>query len=502
MQNKVSPNDNPMPFTYGVVQKRTQGPSSAEVIALKKILQLIKLPDWCYEDKAAGKPLDYDYLILWLQRAVAQIDNKIINQVNHILHHSKFQDLERAWRSLYDVVSYSYGRKLVKIRFLDITWSEITKDVNRSVEFDQSQLFHKIYSEEYDVPGGEPYGIILMNFEVAHKPFAGHRFNDIPTLERLAEIGAASFSPILLNAAPQLFEMASFPEITSPISLKQLFSEQDYISWNSLRDHPDTRFLGLTMPRVLIRNPYSIQIAPHGGLLFSEKRAQASNENYLWGYANFALAKVLIREFTEVGWFSHIRGLLRDHMAGGAVDNLVVDAFATDAKKIAHKPIVDAVFSDERERALSEHGLIALCQCYDVPMGVFYSTPTLHRAKVFQDRIASANSRLSSLLQHVLCGSRFAHYIKVITRDMIGSVRRAEDCERELQRWLTQYVTSQEDADWFMQARYPLREGSVQVKEIPEKPGSFATTIYLRPHYQADRLVSELHLTTEVNTAS
>jgi len=479
--------------------------SAAELAAIRKVLRQIKLPTTItdfFAQKSTGNtdtdPMDWDLEVLWLQRAIAQLDKLLIAQVNQILHEPGFQDLERAWRSLYDLVCYSSGRKLIKVRFLDITWSEITKDVNRSVEFDQSQLFQKVYSEEYDIPGGEPYGVILLDFEIAHKPFNNHPYNDISTLEHLAEIGAAAFSPMLVNAAPELFELDDFEQLSYPLNLRQLFNEADYIPWKRFRDHPDTRFMGITLPRVILRRPYSLTVTPYGSMMFSEQDALAHGDHFLWGYANFALAKVLIREFADVGWFSHIRGVLRDHQAGGLVDSLVTDYFPTDANNLAFKPVVEAVFSDERERSLSELGFIPLCQCYDVPMAGFYSTPSVHHSKGYSDKIANSNAKLSAMLQHVLCGSRFAHYIKIMTREMIGSVKRADECQRQLQSWLNQYVTSQEDSDWFMQARYPLREASVEVKEIPEKPGSFWTAIYLRPHYQADRLVSELHLTTEV----
>ncbi len=475
--------------------------TETEIKVLGRILRLIELPESLvlrFTGEGTIVPIDWDLVVLWLQRAVAQIDSLIIRQLNHIIHNPKFQDLERAWRSLFDLVCFATGRKQVKIRLLDISWAEITKDVNRSIEFDQSQLFQKIYSEEYDYPGGEPYGVIILDFEISHKPFERHRFNDISTLEHLAEIASAAFSPMLINAAPQLFELDNFERLAYPINLRQIFAESDYIAWNRLREHPDTRFLGITLPRIILRRPYNLEVSPHGGILFSEKSSMEKEDNYLWGFANFALGKVLIREFSEVGWFSHIRGLLRDHQAGGVVDSLVTDRYTTDAKFIAFKPVVEVVFSDERERALSDLGFIPLCQCYDVPMAVFYSTPSLHLPKVYTEKNANNNAKLSSMLQHVLCGSRFAHYIKVMTRDMIGSIKRADECQRHLQRWLSQYVTSQEDSDWYMQARYPLREASVEVKEIPDKPGSYWTAIYLRPHYQADRLVSQLHLATEV----
>ena len=450
------------------------------------------------EQSGFKRPQSGEDFWLWVNAAIAEIDRKIQEQLNEILHHPKLLELESAWRSLFDLVEFAIGKKNTKIRVLDVKWSEITKDVNRAMEFDQSQLFQKIYSDEFDIPGGEPYGALIADFDIAHRPSNEHRYDDVPTLERLAEIASAAFSPLLINASPQLFGLDSFDRLTQPINLREIFKESEYIAWNRLRKHSDTRFLGITLPRVLLRTPYAIKIDSTGGIRYAESDAYASKKHYVWGKANFSFAKVLVREFAEVGWFSHIRGVPRDKFAGGVVPDITVDYFATDNETLAHKPIAEIIISDNKERELSELGFIPFCQCYDLPMGAFHSTPSLHKPKVYEKREVTINEKVASSLQHVLCGSRFAHYIKVMARDKIGSYVRAEECTSLIQNWLNEYTVSQEDAEWQMQAKYPLRKAKVAVKENPGKPGSYWVNIDLQPHYQADSLVSELHLTTEL----
>jgi len=444
------------------------------------------------------RPTTTEDFWLWVNTAIAQTDKKITNQLNEILHHPKLIQLESAWRSLYDLVNFSLGRKNIKIRTLDVSWAEISKDVNRAVEFDQSQLFKKVYSDEFDIPGGEPYGTLIADFSISHRPSKHYRFDDIPTLERLAEIASASFSPLLINAAPQLFGLDNFDMLTQPINFQDIFKESEYHAWNRLRTHSDTRFLGVTLPRILLRTPYTLKIDSIGGIRYSESSAHASKQHYVWGKANFAFAKVLIREFSEVGWFSHIRGVPRDEFTGGVVPDLTIDYFTTDSKESAEKPIADIIISDSKERELSELGFIPFCQCYDLAMGAFHTTPSLHKPKIYEKRHITLNEKVASSLQHVLCGSRFAHYIKVMARDKIGSYVRAEECASMIQNWLNEYTVSQEDAEWQMQAKYPLRKAAVEVKENPDKPGSYWVNIDLQPHYQADSLISELHLSTEL----
>lgn len=443
-----------------------------------------------------------DRLDACAQRAIALIDELLTRQVNKVLHHPRFQRLEAAWRSLEDLVHYAHGKRQVRVRMLDISWGEITRDAIRAVEFDQSLLFQKIYSAEYDVPGGEPYGVIIADFSVSHRPFAGHPYDDVPTLERLAEIGAAAFAPIIVNASPELLGLNDFSTLGQPLRLQEIFRGPEYIPWNRLRAHPDSRFMAITLPRVLLRPAHERRSTPRGGFVYDERASRRSSRHQLWGHACFPLAKVLIREFSEVGWFSHIRGLLRDHNTGGLVGDLVTDRYEAGIDPLVLKPVSEVILGDDQEKVLAELGFTPFCQTYDLPMGVFYSTPSLHLAERFDDSLATANARLAALLQHVLCSARFAHYIKVMVRDKIGAFVRADQCERQLQNWINQFVASQDDADWVMQARYPLREARVKVSENAERPGTFWTTLHLRPHYQADRLVSELALSTELVPAS
>ncbi|MFT5718614.1 MAG: type VI secretion system protein ImpD, partial [Oleiphilaceae bacterium] len=238
------------------------------------------------------KPNTSEDFWLWVNAAIAQTDKKITNQLNEILHHPKLIQLESTWRSLYDLVEFSSGRKNIKIRVLDVNWAEISKDVNRAVEFDQSQLFKKVYSDEFDIPGGEPYGTLIADFSISHKPTKNHRFNDIPTLERLAEIASASFSPLLINASPHLFGLENFDMLTQPVNFQDIFKESEYHAWNRLRTHSDTRFLAVTLPRILLRAPYTLKVDSIGGIRYTESSAHASKEHYVWGKANFAFAKV------------------------------------------------------------------------------------------------------------------------------------------------------------------------------------------------------------------
>ncbi|PID43883.1 MAG: type VI secretion system contractile sheath large subunit [Gammaproteobacteria bacterium] len=444
----------------------------------------------------------FEDCLLWLDYLLSRIDDLIIGQVNAIIHHPVFQRLESSWRNLESLVDCASGRNNVKIRFLDITWAEITKDVNRAMEFDQSQLFHKVYSEEYDTPGGEPYGVLIADYEISHRPGPKHRYDDVPTLKCLSEIAGAAFSPILINASPELFGLdGAFDYLTHAFSLESVFREQEYAEWQTLRNHPDARFMGITLPRVLLRKPYTVRLDDFGGLIYDERRGLSDSSKYLWGGANMAVAKVLIREFSDIGWFSHIRGAPRDQLSGGIVNELVVDYFRVGPDETDFKPGTDVVITDERERELADQGFIAACQCYDLPLLAFHSMPSIFRNREFTSSRVNADERVASSLQYLLCGSRFAHYIKIMMRDKIGSYTRASDCASMLQKWLNGYTVMQEDADWYLQSRYPLRKALVEVFDNPEKPGEYWAEILLQPHYQADSLRSDLHLTTELTGA-
>ena len=453
---------------------------------------------WFAHFSISDRPYTGEEILIALQIDIAHIDELINDQLNAIIHHQKFQQMESRWRGLAVLADEAIGHRKVKIKVLDASWREITRDIDKALEFDQSQLFQKIYSAEFGAPGGEPYGVLLGDYTISHKPTAQHPYNDISTMKGLAQVAAAAFAPFIVAPSPTLFGLETYDELARPLNLSSVFSLPEYIPWNSLRDSDDARFLGLTLPRILLRQPYQTQRGDFNGIYFKERMGN-DKENALWGNACFAFGAVLIREFASVGWFSHIRGAPRDHLGGGLVTQLKPHSFDTDSAGIANKYLTDVLITDSKERELSELGLIPLSDNYDTPYATFHSNASLQRAQKYTDYSATLNAKLSAMLQHILCGSRFAHYIKVMLRDKIGSFITASDCQTFLQQWLNEYTTGRDDLDWETQALYPLREGSVEVKEMPRKPGHYWSIIHLKPHYQADHLVSELKLTTELN---
>ena len=433
-----------------------------------------------------------------LNRAIAELDDLIEDQVNQILHHPLFQQLEASWRGLWMLVDEADGSQNIKIKMLDISWSEVVKDISRALEFDQSNLFQKIYNEEFGTPGGEPYGVLIGDYDINHKITAKHPHDDLAALEGMAQIAAAAFSPFIASVSSDFFGLDDYAGLGQPININNIFVQTEYTRWRALRDKPDSRFVGLTLPRVLMRRPYVNEPGSYKGIHFQERVASKGNEKYLWGNACYAFASILIREFANVGWFGHIRGVPRNYLSGGLITKLPADEFATDGEGIAFKPVTDVIITDSVEKILSEHGFIPLCQCYSAPYAAFYNNQSIQQAADYGSNDARINARLSAMLQHVFCGSRIAHYIKIIVRDKIGSFLSAGECENYLRDWLYSYTTGREDLEWEDQARYPLREADVNVKEHPARPGEYLCVIHLKPHYQLDHMVSELELVTEL----
>lgn len=438
---------------------------------------------------------------LWLSRQVALIDELIDEQLNRILRHPRLRELESRWRGLYALAEEASPYDNIRIRLLDINWREICKDLDRAAEFDQSQLFNLIYNGEFGSPGGEPFGVLLGDYAVAHRPYPGHPYDDVDALRGLTQIAAAAFAPLIVTAAPQLFGLDDFAELNPTINFDAIFRQEEYAKWRSLRMMEDARFVAVTLPGVLLRQPYRERHGHGLGLHFSESFDHADGRDQLWGSAAFAFGTILIREFGEVGWFAHIRGMPRDHLGGG-----LVTAFPAQSQAVAghqrYHILTPALITDNMERQLTELGLMCLCHCYETPFAAFHSNPSLQQPKQLNDKAANANARISAMLQQILCASRFAHFIKVLIRDKVGSFITERDCERYLHDWLEQYTTGRDDLSWEMRARYPLRGARVQVGELPGKPGSYSCVIHLQPHYVTDQLVSELKLTTELANAA
>ena len=432
----------------------------------------------------------------WLLREIAYIDELINEQLNLILHHEKLQKLEASWRGLAMLCKSAAEFNNTWVKFLDISWAEVSKDIGRSMEFDQSHLFHKIYSTEFGMPGGKPYGVIIGDYEISHRPSKNHPYDDISTLTVLAQVAAASFAPYITAASAEFFGLDNLQEMNGTIQFEKIFQQEEYIKWRAFRDQEDSRFVGLTLPRVLMRSPYTARTTGFHGLNYKE--VIDSNDDYCWGNASYAFATVLIREFGNVGWFSHIRGVPRDYLGGGLVSELNPYHFKTDKEGIAIKPLSNVVITDHLERRLSELGLIPACQCYDTPFLAFHSNQSTQKPKIYDDKEATINAKLSGMLQHILCASRFAHFIKVMIRDKTGSFMTADQVQKYIERWLHTYTSGSDSGGWDIQARYPLRDSEVIVRERLDKPGSYSSVIHLKPHYQLDQMVSELKLTTEL----
>ncbi|MGD8175043.1 type VI secretion system contractile sheath large subunit [Marinimicrobium sp. ARAG 43.8] len=427
---------------------------------------------------------------------IARIDRLISQQINAIIHQSRFQALESAWRGLRYLVTHAEGARNIKIKILDIAWPEIGRDIDKAMDFDQSQLFQKIYSNEYGHPGGEPFGVLIGDYRIRHRSSKSYPHDDIATLEGLAQIASAAFAPFIAGAAPEMFGVNHYAQLGQPLQLERIFAQKEYLRWRNLRERSDSRFIGLTLPAILMRRPYRTSMGSYKGVPFREQTEDKHGRGYLWGNAAYAFGGVLIREFTNVGWFGHIRGVPRDQIGGGLVTTLPVDHFSDDRHNLAPKPIADVIVTDRRERELSDLGFIPLCQCYQTPFAAFYSNASIQRPK--NNTNGEVNARLSAMLQNVLCASRVAHYIKVMIRDKIGAFISAEECESYLRQWLFRYTTGREDLEWEEQARYPLRKAAVTVNEHPERPGQYVCVIHLVPHYQVNQMVSELELVTEL----
>lgn len=434
-----------------------------------------------------------------LSRDIARIDGLLTGQVNQILHCPEFQSLESAWRGLHYLWAtrqqlageQGFGEKnaSIQIRVLDVSKRELQRDFEKSPEFDSNSLFKKVYEEEFGTAGGTPYGMLLANFEFTNHP------DDLDLLTQLSGIGAAAFAPVVAAASPNLVGLDSFSDLEKPVNLERIFQQDRHRKWRSLRERTDSQFLGLTLPRILMREPYRDDGSHPSGFRFSEDVRSAGGEDYLWGNAAWAMGAVILRAFADCGWFADIRGVERGVDGGGLVTGLPSSTFGTDAHGVAQRTSVDVALSDNQESQLCGLGFIPLSHCKDSPHSVFYSNQSVHQPVAFDDPVVTANAKISAMLQYVMCCSRVAHYVKIHARNKLGSNLSPMEVQNDIQNWLIDYVTPDSRAAPSMKAKYPLREADVEVNEIPGQPGKYMMTIRLLPHYQLDELTSSMTLT-------
>jgi type VI secretion system protein ImpD len=434
-----------------------------------------------------------------LDRDIAQIDQMLTRQVNAILHHPSFRRLEAAWHGIRYLALLSDDIEDVKVRILQISWSELCRDLERAIEFDQSSIFQKIYSDEFGMPGGRPFGLLIGDYEVMHRRTDGHATDDVAALKGMSQVAAAAFAPFIVGVAPAMLGLDSFRDLAMPVDLAAIFRSPDYVRWKSFRENDDARFIGLTLPRVLMRVPYRDDGSRTDGFRFQENIEDPGGEACVWGPAVYAFASIVMRAFASSGWFADLRGARQTNPpSGGLVVDLPVPWFETDRPRFAGKFSTDVAITDRLEKEFSDLGFIPLMKAQYTDYCVFYSNQSVQAHKNYQTQVATINARLSTMLQYMLCVSRFAHYLKVLARDRVGSFATPEECQVFLQNWLRGYCNNNVTVTADVMARYPLREGSVQVRETPGRPGIYQCTILLRPHSQVDQIVSEFKLVTEL----
>jgi type VI secretion system protein ImpD len=431
---------------------------------------------------------------------IVAIDRAVTVQMNAILHDSRFQRLEASWRGLHWLVEHQGDQAAagIQIRVLNLGWAELQRDFEKAGEFDQSQIFKKVYGEHIDQPGGEPFGLLIGDYYVRHRAMPTHPYDDVEILAKLSQLAAASFAPVIVGAQPALLGLRSFTEVERPLDCHRLFAGVEYERWNALRQAPDSRFLGVALPPILLRPPHGDHALRTDGFRYRERTCAADGSELLWGNPVWAFAAVVLRAFESSAWPADIRGVERGVEGGGLVSNLRQDSFATDAPGLIGRAPTQVILTDRMEKAFADLGLIGLCHAHGTDLCAFYSTPSLQRPAKYLDARASSNARLSSMLQHILCASRFAHYLKVMMRDRTGRFSTAEELEADLTNWIVEYTTGNDNEPPAIQRKRPLREAMVQIRETPGKSGSFQCVMHLRPHFQLDQFTGYVTLATEL----
>jgi type VI secretion system protein ImpC len=430
-----------------------------------------------------------------IDKAIAAIDQKMSAQLNAVMHNEKFLKLEGSWRGLHHLVMNSETGTSLKIKVLNMTKRELNRDLTKAVEFDQSQLFKKIYENEFGTPGGEPYGSLIGDYEWVNHP------DDIESLRLVSNVAAASFAPFISAAGAGMFGFDDWTELTKPRDLAKIFDTAEYMKWRSFRDSEDARFVSLVMPRVLARVPYGAATSPVEDFGYEEApydatgAAQALNhQSYCWMNAAYTMGVRMTSSFAESGFCVAIRGA----EGGGKVENLPTHLFQSDDGDMDGKCPTEIGITDRREFELSNLGFLPLCHYKNTDYAVFFGAQTVQKPKKYDRPDATANAAISARLPYIMASSRFAHFLKVMARDKIGSFMESDECEKWLNRWIKNYVSSNPDAGPETKAKYPLREAKVEVKEIPGKPGSYNAVAYMRPWLQMEELTTSMRMVARI----
>ncbi|MEO7701859.1 MAG: type VI secretion system contractile sheath large subunit [Opitutus sp.] len=444
------------------------------------------------EQALAGTAVVSDDAVRTIESIIAEIDKKLTESVNAILHQADFQALEGAWRGLHHLVSKTETDDKLKIRVLNISKSELGKTIKKfkGTLWDQSPLFKKLYEEEFGSPGGQPYGAIVGDYHFDHTP------PDVEILRGIAQIASAAHAPFITGAAPSVMNLSSWQELSNPRDISKLFTTAEYAAWNSLRQSEDARYLGLAMPRFLARQPYGAKSNPVEAFAFEEDTAGATHSKFTWANSAYAMASNITRAFKLYGWCARIRGA----ESGGMVEGLPVHTFPTDDGGVDMKCPTEIAITDRREAELAKGGFMPLSHWKNTDYGVFVGAQSLQKPQEYDDPDATANSNLAARLPYLFATTRFAHYLKCIVRDKIGSFKERADMQQWLNGWIRQFTVDSSASDE-IKALKPLADAEVIIEEVDGNPGYYNSRFFLRPHYQLEGLTVSLRLVSKLPSA-
>ncbi|TBL68523.1 type VI secretion system contractile sheath large subunit [Hafnia alvei] len=458
-------------------QAKTAVELAVKTLAEQALITSITVADDAYKNIAA---------------IIAEIDLKLSEQINLILHHEEFQRLESAWRGLHFLVYNTETDEKLKLRFMDISKDELRRNMKRykGIAWDQSPLFKQIYEEEYGQLGGEPYGCLVADYHFDHSP------PDVDLLSSLGKVAASAHMPFITGAAPSVMQMDSWQELANPRDLTKIFTQNlEYAAWNSLRQSEDSRYIGLAMPRFLARLPYGINTNPVDNFNFEETTDGADHSKYVWANAAYAMAVNINRSFKHYGWCTMIRGV----ESGGVVENLPCHTFPTDDGGVDMKCPTEIAISDRREAELAKNGFIPLVHRKNTDYAAFIGAQSLQKPSEYYDPDATANANLSARLPYLFACSRFAHYLKCIVRDKIGTFKEREDMQRWLNNWVMNYVDGDPaNSSQETKARRPLAAAEVIVEDVEGNPGYYQAKFFLRPHFQLEGLTVSLRMVAKL----
>ena len=451
------------------------------------------------EEALAGTVTFSKNLTKTLTESIAAIDAKVSEQLAAVMHRPEFLKLEGSWRGLHHLVMESETGASLKLKVMNVSKNDLFKDLDRAVEFDQSQIFKKLYENEFGSAGGEPYGALIGDYEITNHP------NDMQLVEQMSNVSAACFAPFITAPGPELFGFEDWRELSSPRDLEKIFDSQEYVKWRSFRETEDSRFVSMVMPRTLARLPYGHSTSPVEEFDFEEVELEksglakpTSHGHYCWMNAAYVMGAVLTRAFAETSFCTAIRGA----EGGGKVENLPTHLFKSDDGDIDVKCPTEVGITDRREAELSKLGFLPLCHYKNTDYAVFFGAQTTQKPKKYDEPDATANAAISARLPCLMATSRFAHFLKVMGRDKIGSFMEAGDCGRWLEKWINTYCLDDPLASERARAKFPLREAQIEVKEVPGSPGSYHAVAHLLPWLQMEELTASMRLVAKIPEAS